>query len=308
MNYHYQRQRNPFENLKKFFSSGSVLRNLIVINVAVWILISVVLVFAFLFNVEEGIVRFTISEYLAVPASLKVLLVRFWTPFTYMFLHINFFHILFNMLWLFWFGQIFMQYLTSRQLLTVYLWGGLAGAFLYILAYNLFPVFGNALPVSKALGASASVMAIVTAISFYEPNYSISLLFIGRVRILYLAIALFVIDFFMIRSSNSGGHIAHIGGFIYGYLYIYFMKKGRKFGALPGFNWKSAFKPFMKEKKFKGKATFNQERPLSDEKYNEKKKEKQKRIDAILDKISKHGYDRLTREEKEFLFKSGNKR
>ncbi len=307
MNYYYQKQRNPFGDLKSFFTSGSVLRNLILINVAVWILISVLMVFAFLFNASDGIVASAITEYFAVPAYLPTLFIRPWTLASYMFLHINFFHILFNMLWLFWFGQIFLQYLNSRQLLAVYLWGGLAGALLYILAYNIFPVFSADLPISRALGASASVMAIVTAISFYVPNYTINLLFIGRIRILYLAIALFVIDFFMIRSSNSGGHIAHIGGFIYGYLYIFFLKKGRDIGGIFRINLKSFTKPFLKEKKNKPKSGFRYERPLSDEEFNEKKKNKEERIDAILDKISKHGYDHLTKEEKEFLFRSGNK-
>ena len=129
-----------------------------------------------------------------------------------MFMHGSFTHILFNMLWLFWFGQIFLQYLNSRQLLSVYLMGGISGAILFVLFYNIFPVYSNSLVLATTIGASGSVMAIVTAISFYVPNYSINLLLIGRIKIIYIAVALFVMDFFKIDSSNSGGHIAHIGG------------------------------------------------------------------------------------------------
>jgi membrane associated rhomboid family serine protease len=261
-----------------------------------------------LFSVEDGIFTGYIVEYLALPASFGELVYRPWTIITYMFLHIDIFHILFNMLWLYWFGKIFLGYLKPRQLLSTYLLGGIAGGLLYMIAYNTFPVFSDTLFLSKALGASASVMAIVTAISFYVPNYTIHLLFLGRIKILYLAIALFVIDFFMIRSSNSGGHIAHIGGALWGFAFAYYYRRGKDIGKMFHIDLKKFVKPFMKEKKKPFKNVYSNERPMTDEEYNKARAQQEKKIDEILDKISKSGYESLTTEEKDMLFNSSNKK
>ena len=303
--------RNPADELKRFFTGGSVLSVLILINVSVWLLVKIISVFFFLFNKPDPLgAESWFLHFIAVPAYLPDLFSRPWSIFTYMFLHFDFFHILFNMLWLYWFGKIFLEYLNSRQLLQTYLTGGIAGALVYISAFNIFPVFNNTLPLSLALGASASVMAIVTAISFYVPNYSVQLLLIGRVKIIYLAIILFVIDFFSISAGNSGGHLAHIGGAIWGFTYISIIKKG-KFRPFTGLteNWSKRIKHFFSflKKPINNYSNF-EKRPLSDEEYNIEKITKQKKIDGILEKISKGGYESLTKAEKEFLFKSsGNK-
>ena len=224
MNY----SRNLSDEIKHFFRGGSVLAILILINVGVWILTKAVYVIFFLYNHPNVTLADSwILNYFALSANTAELASRPWTLVTYMFLHIDFWHILFNMLWLFWFGRIFMEYLTSRQLLFTYLAGGLAGGLLYILAFNFFPVFHNTIETSVALGDSASVMAIVTAISFFVPNYSIQLLFIGSIKLLYLAIILFVFDFFAIPAGNAGGHIAHIGGAFFGYFFSLWLRKTR---------------------------------------------------------------------------------
>lgn len=212
------------------------------------------------------------------------------------------------MLWLFWFGKIFLEFLNQKKLLLVYLLGGVAGGLLYIVFYNIFPVFEKSLDQSIALGASASVMAVVTAISFYAPGYTIHLLFLGRVRIIYIAVILFILDFFMIRSSNAGGHIAHIGGAIFGFFYILGMRKGMNFNWLWLEFRSSRFFRWFKRKRMRkvypdGKMAYD--RPLTDEEFNRRKAEKQKRIDQILDKISKSGYESLSKEDKEILFSSG---
>jgi membrane associated rhomboid family serine protease len=216
-----------------------------------------------------------------------------------MFLHKNFLHILFNLLWLYWFGRIFLEYLDGKKLVGVYILGGLSGAFLYILAYNIFPVFFKQLQMSYALGASAAVMAIVISISVYVPNYSVYLLFIGRVKIIYIAIIGFLVTSLFDFSINTGGKIAHIGGALFGFLFILQYRKGRDMtrglsrflDAIIGL-----FKP-------KPKVTVTHRRSETDYDYNIRKKEEQVEIDRILDKIAKSGYDSLTKQEKDILFR-----
>lgn len=304
-----QYNQNPFEDIGRFFRSKAVLPRLILINAAIWIAIGIMRVFSFLLNVPDSSLTNFIVDYLALPAKLDSLLARPWTLATYMFLHIDFFHFLFNMLWLFWFGKIFLEFLKSRQLLLIYLLGGISGGVLYVLFYNIFPVFEKSLDLSVALGASASVMAIVTAISFYVPGYSIHMLFLGRVRIFYIALFLFILDFFMIRSENAGGHIAHIGGALFGLSYIIFRRKGMNFSGVWNISWLKGF--FSKIKKSRLRVDYNNRgtnngRPLSDDIYNDRKAARQRKIDEILDKISKSGYESLSGEEKDLLFKSGN--
>ncbi len=296
--------QNPLDDLKKFFRSKNMLVRLIIINVAVWLFIRFIDVVFDLFLTSH---TQDIIDWLAVPASLDRLILRPWTIFTYMFLHYEFWHILFNMLWLYWFGRIFLEYLNEKQLLTTYILGGLAGAAFYILSYNIFPKFQSVYLESVALGASASVMAIIVAISYYVPNYRIYLLFLGPVKIIYIALFSIVLDIIMIRSANSGGHLAHLGGALYGFSSIYLLRKGIDFSKiLDFFSFKNFKNSYQRPKKTRFKNVYTNQRPLSDEDYNYQKKIYQKRIDSILDKISKSGYESLTKEEKELLFKSSN--
>jgi membrane associated rhomboid family serine protease len=300
---------NPSEDIIRFFRSKDVLPRLILINALIWLAIGAMRVFSFLFNVPDSTLTNYIVDYFALPANFESLLSRPWTPVTYMFLHIDFFHVLFNMLWLFWFGKIFLEFLKSGQLLLIYLLGGLSGGILYLLFYNIFPAFEKSVDLSFALGASASVMAIVTAISFYVPGYSIHMLFLGRIRIFYIAFFLFVLDFFMIRSENAGGHIAHIGGALFGLSYIVARRKGMNFSGVFGMSWLKRF--FRKMRKSILRVEYNNTgpaygRPLTDDDYNSHKAQRQRMIDDILDKISKSGYESLTSKEKEILFKSSN--
>jgi hypothetical protein len=210
------------------------------------------------------------------------------------------------MLMLYWFGRIFMQYLTSKQLLSTYLLGGLAGAVFYILFINGFPGLREYLG-GAMLGASASIMAVVIAISFYVPNYTIYLFFLGPVKLKYIAIAFIIIDILMIASDNAGGNIAHLGGAIYGFWFISRLKNGHDIG-----NWinklidkfVSLFKPRPRLNVTYRKAA----KHVNDEEFNRNKISQQKEIDRILDKIAKGGYESLTKSEKETLFKMSNKK
>lgn len=306
-------QTSPLERIKFFFTKREALSRIILINVVVWLVITLIKNLAFLFSSPEvgtsGLYRQHLVEYLssilALPANIDVFLTKPWTLISYMFLHFDFFHILFNMLWLYWFGVIFVQYLSQRQLLATYIFGGITGGLIYILTFNVFPVFDVIKGSALALGASASVIAIVVAISFYVPNYTINLFLFGQVKIKYLAIITIVMDLLMINTGNAGGHIAHLGGALWGFLYI---------RLLPHHDPSKVFSIFFdntiqkindrRKKKFKVKYGTPH---VSDEEYNLLKKEKQQRIDKILDKISQSGYNSLTKEEKELLFSNSNK-
>ncbi|HIA36613.1 MAG TPA: rhomboid family intramembrane serine protease [Flavobacteriales bacterium] len=297
------------DEIKNAFKTGDILTKLIYINVGVWILVKAILLVLFLLNFQ-GPTSGSFIKWLAVPADLRNLVFKPWTFFTYMFLHEGFMHILFNMLWLFWFGKIFIEYLGSRKLLSVYILGGMAGAILYIIAFNIFPVFSTVLPYSYALGASASVLAIVIATATYIPNYSIHLMFIGPVKIKYIAIFSVVLDVLSIQSGNAGGHIAHLGGAVFGYFFVVKYRNGQDFSK--GFNrfFQNLGTYFLKPDNdmhvaYSSKNKTNKKK--SDADYNRERASNQRKMDEILDKISKSGYDSLSKEEKEILFKFSNK-
>ncbi len=286
-----------WDDIVRTFRSGNNLIRLIYINAAVFLLMAVAAIIGFLLN--NNAISLKAISILSVPADLKDLILRPWTIVTYMFTHKDILHILFNMLWLYWFGRIFLEYLDQRKLVAVYLLGGISGAIVYIASFNIFPAFDGVLPESIAIGASASVMAVVVAISAYVPDYSINLFLLGRIRTKYMALAIFILTSVLDFSVNSGGKLAHIGGALFGYLYTMNLRGGRDIGR--GFNriidfFANLFKPRKKLKvKYK--------KPATEYDYNAMKADRQNRINSILDKISKGGYESLTKEEKEILFR-----
>lgn len=297
--------QNIWDGIKHSFKEGSNLTKLIYINLGVFLIVKLMNVLAFLFGWQVSQVPFLV-HWLSVPAETNALLGRPWTVFTYMFLHEGFLHILMNMLWLFWFGRIFLNYLDQKKLLSIYLIGGLTGAATYIFAYNIFPVFADVRFGSYALGASASVMAVVLATVVYSPNHVVHLMFIGPVKIKYIAIFFIITDILNIPNGNAGGHLAHLGGAFYGWLFISQLRKGKDISS--GFNslMDSLFSLFRKRKKMK--VSYKNTRTMTDEEYNKIKRTNQQQLDAILEKIAKSGYDSLTKEEKEILFKSSNQK
>jgi len=291
-----------WDDIKKSFRQGNSLIKLIYINIAVFILVALTAITGFLLT--NPLIAEKTIDLLAVPSSLSSLLIRPWTLITYMFLHKDIWHILFNMLWLYWFGTIFLQYLDQKKLVSVYLLGGISGAVLYILSFNIFPAFRDIVSESVAIGASASVMAVVIAIAAYVPDYTVSLFLFGRIKIKYMALAIFVLTSFMDFSVNSGGKLAHIGGALFGYLYTLNLRQGKDLGK--GINRIiDSVVTFIKPGK-KMKVTYK--KPADDYEYNKTKAEQQTKINAILDKISKAGYDSLTKEEKDTLFRESQKR
>ena len=291
-----------WDEIKLTFRNGSNLTRLIYINIAVFFLITLVAVIGFLLNNTE--ISGKALDLVSVPASLNALLLRPWTLITYMFTHKDIWHILFNMLWLYWFGRIFLEYLDGRKLVAVYLLGGISGAMVYIISFNVFPAFTGVVSDSVAIGASASVMAIVIAIAAYVPDYTVQLFLLGRIKIKYMALAIFVLTSIMDFSVNSGGKLAHIGGAFFGYIFTINLRHGHDLGK--GFNkiidfFVTVFKPRKKLKVTHKKVATEYE-------YNKIKTDHQKQINNILDKISKGGYDSLTKEEKETLFNESQKK
>lgn len=272
----------------KITASQSKLYLLMCINVAVFLIINVPGTIEGWFNRTEYIAIYA-NEYLALPSNLSQLLVRFWTPVTYMFMHADIWHILFNMLWLYWFGQIFEEFLGKKRTIGLYLLGGLAGGILFVVAFNLLPLFSYIKHTGTVVGASASVMAIVVAAATIAPNYSISLMFIGQIKIKWIALFYVVVDFLSTTGPNAGGQIAHLGGALIGFIYVKQLQRGN--------DWIQGLSGLFKRKPKLKVVSTNRDKNLV-------VKPRQEEIDAILDKISQNGYDSLNKHEKEILFRA----
>jgi len=286
------------DEIKQSFTQGNSLTKLIYINLAVFVLVNIIPSISSLF-VRPG---FEIHHWFSLPADLGEILYKPWTLFTYMFLHKDFMHVLMNILWLYFLGKIFQDLLGEKRLVSTYILGGLSGAVLYILAYNLFPVFSEVLPFATAMGASASVMAIIIAIATKAPNYIIRLIFIGDVRLKYIALVFVVLDMISLGGGNAGGHIAHLGGALFGFSYIKGLDSG--IDASVGFyKWVSVFSSlFSFKKNQKVKVIYKNKSQTKTQ--ASRSQNNQEMVDTILDKISRSGYDSLSKEEKDILFRA----
>ncbi|ULB35432.1 MULTISPECIES: rhomboid family protein [Proteiniphilum] len=290
------------DTLKYKYKTGSVMTRLIFINVLVFVVIKIFHVVFTLFNVYA----IDLITFLGIPSHIPLLLNRFWTPITYMFVHEGFLHLLFNMLWLYWFGHIFQQYFSGRTLGSLYVLGGLAGALLYVAAFNTIPYY---LDMGRGwmIGASAAVMAIVMGTAFYRPDVQVNLLFLGPVKIIYIAVFAFVLDFISLGSpTNPGGHVAHIGGALSGYIFAIQYKKGKDITHWMG-RIIDLFVDLFKPRKRGSTLRVKSSRRETDWEYNKRKHTEQEEIDAILDKLKQSGYSSLSAEEKKKLFNASKK-
>ena len=291
---------NLFDEIKESFKEGSALTRLIYINLAVFLLFRLSHVLFYLGG-SGDFFQGWVLEWFALPANFESLASRPWTLLTYMFLHFDFLHILFNVLWLYWMGQIFLGYFSQAKLISIYILGGIAGGLFYVAGYNLFPAFSHMVADSRLLGASASVIAIVTALAVYAPNHTIHLMFIGPVRMKYLALASVLLYIIGISSSNAGGNLAHLGGALWGVIYILQLRRGIDMGKWISTLISGSKKLFAPKPKVK----VSYKRPGDEIEYNRQKNRDQLRMNEILEKISKSGYDALSKEEKEILFRMG---
>lgn len=289
-----------FIKLKNTFRSGSILAKLIYVNCGIFILVRLLGIILTLCNLSYV----DYLQYLQFPSSPGLAIIRPWTIITYQFTHYDFWHILFNMLWLYWFGQIFLRFFNPRQLTGVYLLGGIAGALFFMLIYNIFPYFNQVAANSFLMGASASVMAVVFAISFYKKDLEIGLLFIGRIKLIYLALITLLLDLLAITSSNAGGHIAHIGGALFGIWFASQITRGRD---LTSFINKIIDRIVNLGRRKAPKMHVTYSKRESDYEYNARKNQEAVDVDSILDKLKRSGYESLTSDEKKKLFDASKK-
>ncbi len=299
------------ENLKRQFQAGGMYIKLIYINVAVFLVTSIVGLVGALMKMPElhALVEFNLGA----ATDLNVLVTKPWTIVTYMFAHGDVWHILMNMLLLFFFGKQIEAYLGSKKVLSLYVLGALSGLVLQILAKNLFPLFQD-MPHNLIVGASGGVFALMVALATYAPRLEVNLFGVFPVKLMWLVGGYFLMELFQVDQVSNVAHFTHVGGGLYGFLMIKQYQKGKDISTwfdnmmtfFVGVFKPGQRKPKMKVKysKFRDKTTDSKPKPPKDDiDFNAQKVERQKKLDAILDKIKVKGYDGLSKSEKEFLAK-----
>ncbi len=295
------------EEFKNVYNRGNNSHiQLILINLVVFLVLIISNVFLDLLMGTEAF-EFVLTQ-LAMPSNIDKFIVKPWTLVTYMFVHLGFFHIFFNMLFLYWFGKLIQEYLGSAKVISLYIIGGIAGGIMYILLYNTMGFYADRVDSSILFGASAGVFAIVVGSATLMPNHTFYLMFIGAVRIKYIAIFYVILSFASITGSNAGGELAHLGGAMVGFFFIKQLNQGvdwsKSVMGVIGF-----FKSFF-SKQSKIKVSYSSRKSKSEDRQTNKSKSAktdQEEIDHILDKISQAGYESLTKEEKQKLFNASKK-
>ena len=272
------------------FKTATVAEQIIYATIVVFIVTLLFRAFSTLMQWNDNL----FVNWFALPAKFDEFLTKPWAIVTYGFLHADFFHILFNLLILYYIGNLFLDFFSKRDFLIYYLSGIIVGGIIYLTSYNFFPALKGSN--SILLGASAGVTPILVGLATKIPNYAINFRFIGGIKLWYIAIAFILIDIIQLPISNTGGHLAHLGGALIGFLLTNQVNKGKSFSNLFGFIFKS-----KKEKPLKTVY----KNPHAQK--STKSSDQQQKIDAILDKISKSGYEALSKKEKDFLFTVGKK-
>lgn len=291
-------------DLKNGYLRGDIALRFLYINIGIFIITSLVGVLCLLFN-ADGL---SWLQWLKLPAWIPQFIAQPWSLLTYMFLHAGVLHLLFNMLWLYWFGRLFLMLYSARHFRGLYLLGGIGGGLLYLLAYNVFPYFSYQLYGSYLLGASASVLAIVVATAVRQPEYRVQFMFIGAVRLKYVALFMVLTDLLFVTSGNAGGHIAHLGGALVGWWFASALSKGHDLTKWINAVWDWAEGGFrIQSKPQKPKMKVHQGGRAQDYDYNARRKAQDDEVDRILDKLKKSGYGSLTTEEKRRLFDASKK-
>ena len=269
---------------------------IIIINIIVFVSVSFIQVILTISGLSSF---FTLLiNKLMLPASLSTFILQPWSIISYFFLHMNFMHILWNMLFLYWFGKIITDNIGNNALISLYVLGGIIGGLLYMATYNIIPYYGERVSESLMLGASAGVFSVVVGSATLMPNYTFYLLLIGPVRIKYIALFYVLLSFFDVAGSNAGGEIAHLGGAFIGYIFIKQLQNGVNIGE----GIINLINLFNKKKRKK-----ESKKDVSQDLRKGSIEPSQDEVDKILDKISDSGYSSLTKKEKERLFNASKK-
>jgi membrane associated rhomboid family serine protease len=247
------------------------------------------------------------------PADFMAYIFQPWSIITYFFTHEDFLHIIFNMLFLYYFGRIILDFLGNNRLISLYVIGGIVGGLFFMMMYNIVPYYHDRIAGSMMLGASAGVFAVVVGAATFMPNHTFMLLFIGPVKIKYIALFYVILSLSRTIGTNAGGELAHIGGAIVGFFFIQQLQKGNDMGTgvIQIIDWfKDLFKPSPKIKVTHRKTASSKTSSSSSSSSVARptaNSADQDEIDAILDKISEKGYESLSKEEKQKLFNASKK-
>lgn len=297
------------DDLKLEYRTGGITQKLIFWNVGLFAIPLVIFSLLALFKVQLPFLRwddrYTV-DWLSLSSNPADLLWKPWSLITYAFFHAGFFHLLFNMMVLYFSGRLFLTFFTQKQLFGLYIVSAVFAGLMYILSYNTIPLF-TALGVGKMVGASAAIMAILIATAVYAPYYQVRLFLFGNVKLWHIALVLIVIDLINVSVENQGGHVAHLSGSLMGYIFIKALHAGTDVSKIVSNTimfFENLFKP-KKKTPFKKVHRNPTQRTTPKSTATKPKDITQQRIDDILDKISKSGYESLTKEEKDFLFKVG---
>jgi membrane associated rhomboid family serine protease len=303
---------NIVDDIKREFAkSENALVKIILINTAVFLVLLMSKIILTLSQAEGIYLR--ILDFLWLPASTSALLYKPWTLVTSFFTHTDIFHILFNMLFLYWFGRLVDEYLGAKRVIALYFLGGVAGGVLYIVIFNLIPYFQTQVEAAQLYGASAAAFSVAVGASTLLPNYTFNLIFLGPIRIKFIALFYIILSLAQTIGPNAGGNLAHLGGALTGYLFIKLLQNGTDLGkpiyavmnAWSGlFRKRPAMQVTYRERQvYRTTSSF-----VSSSASTTIEMPNQTEIDMILDKISKSGYESLTKEEKQKLFKASQQK
>lgn len=294
------------DQISQQFKNGGMSIKLMYINLGVYIVFSIIWIIIRLLKLDI-LSYYTLQHIFSFNSDILLSIIKPWTFITYSFIHGNIMHLFSNMLVLFFAGKMLEGFLGKKRILSTYIIGGLAGAIFYLISHNIFPLLLEKGDIPM-IGASASVFAILTALAIYVPNYEVFLFGAFKVKLKYLAAIWIGLDVLNIGSNDGIAHFAHLGGAIWGFIFISNLRKGKDlslwFDKIVSF-LVLLFTPKKKIKivwNKKQKTNYKSKPPRDDYDYNANKKERQDRVDEILDKIKASGYDSLTKAEKDFLF------
>jgi membrane associated rhomboid family serine protease len=282
---------NLVYTIQRKFKSATIVEKIIFINIAVFAISYLTKALFSLMQWGED----PFFNWFALPANFSNFFLRPWSIISYGFLHGDFWHILFNLIILYYFGNLFLDFFSKRDFLIYYFLGIIFGGVVYMFSYNFFPALKT--NTAYLVGASAGVTAILVGLATKIPNYAINFRFIGSIKLWYIAVGVILLDIIQIPVSNTGGHLAHLGGALIGFLLTNQTNNGKNISNL--------FSSLFKTKKQNPlKTVYKKPKPKKSIKNSNAH---QRKIDEILDKISKSGYETLTKEEKDFLFSVGKK-